>query len=197
MTNEARFEHLNVKIFARDGAAADLAAAIPVFHRWIQTNACEELLIDVADYRHVPAGPGVILIGHEANFSLDLSFHRLGLLYNRKAQRDGGPQDNLLQAFFAALTACRRLEEEPEFHGKLKFDAGHCEVIVNDRLLAPNTDETWNMLRPELASFFTGIYGRAGYMLERLGDARARFRAGVRTSDPLDVRVLLEEFQNS
>ena len=62
-------DHVNVKVFAK--APVDLAAAIPVFHRWIQEGACEELLIDVADYRHVPAGPGVVLIGHEANYSLD------------------------------------------------------------------------------------------------------------------------------
>ena len=64
---EVQLQHLNVKIFAQEPASIDLAGAIPVFHRWIQENVCEELLIDVADYRHVPAGPGVLLVGHEAN----------------------------------------------------------------------------------------------------------------------------------
>ena len=57
-------QHVNVKIFAED-PAIELDGAIPVFHRWIQRNVCEELLIDVADYRHVPAGPGVLLVGHD------------------------------------------------------------------------------------------------------------------------------------
>src|SRR5713226_1464167 len=129
---EVQVQHVNVKIFAEGPAIADLdlAGAIPVFHRWIQQSVCEELLIDVADYRHVPAGPGVLLVGHEANYSLDLSFNRLGLLYNRKAWGDGSAQDNLLQAFHAALTACQRLEEEPEFRGKLRFSAGDCEVFL-------------------------------------------------------------------
>ena len=77
-------QHLNVKIFTSRNAF-DLAEAIPVFQRWIQDSVCEELLIDVADYRHVPGGPGVLLAAHEAHYSLDTG----GLLYNRKAVVEG------------------------------------------------------------------------------------------------------------
>ena len=62
---------------------------IPVFHRWIREQAMPELLIDVADYSHVPAGPGVMVIGHEANYSVDNRENRLGLLYNRRAALEG------------------------------------------------------------------------------------------------------------
>ena len=77
-------QHINVKIFVADPSAIDLADAVGVFHRWIKERACPEMLIDVAEYRHVPAGPGVMLIGHEANYSFDERENRLGLLYNRK-----------------------------------------------------------------------------------------------------------------
>src|SRR5262245_46358047 len=126
-------QHVRVKIFAREPASIELGDAIGVFHRWIQERVCPELLIDVADYRHVPNGPGVMLIGHEANYSLDNTKGRLGLLYSRK-QPGGGAQDNLRQAFDAALAACRLLEQEPAFAAKLLFDAGNCEFSVNDRL---------------------------------------------------------------
>src|SRR3954465_15468889 len=112
-------QHVRVKVFARRPVSID--DAIPVFHRWIQDRVCPEMLIDVADYRHVPNGPGVMLIGHEANYSLDNTKGRLGLLYSRK-QGGGAPQENLSQAFDSAVTACRRLESEPEFDGQLKFD---------------------------------------------------------------------------
>ncbi len=84
-------QHVMVKVFAREPVSIDLGEAIPIFHRWIQDHVCPELLIDVADYRHVPNGPGVMLIGHEANYSLDMTKGRLGLLYNRK-QAGGGPR---------------------------------------------------------------------------------------------------------
>src|SRR6266853_6655062 len=134
-------QHVRVKVFARQPAPIDQGEAIAVFHRWIQDRVCPEMLIDVADYRHVPNGPGVMLIGHEASYSLDNTKGRLGLLYSRRLE-GGGAQENLRQAYEAAMAACRRLEQEPEFAGKLEF-GGECEFSINDRLLAPNRDETY------------------------------------------------------
>lgn len=184
-------EHLNVKIYASK-AEIDLTDAIAVFHRWIQEQRRPELLVDVADYRHVPNGPGVLLIAHEANYSLDLSDGRLGVLYNRKAILDGDTASKLAQAFGVALAAAAALEEEPVFAGKLAFDAGDCEVLVNDRLVAPNTGETWEALRPELERFFTGVFGEGAFTLERRGEPRERFRVGVRTSAPVPVTQALD-----
>ncbi len=44
--------------------------------------------------RHVPAGPGIVLIGHEGNYSVDNTGNRLGVRYNRKAVLDGGNQES-------------------------------------------------------------------------------------------------------
>jgi hypothetical protein len=178
-------QHLNVKIFTSRNAF-DLAEAIPVFQRWIQDSVCEELLIDVADYRHVPGGPGVLLAAHEAHYSLDTG----GLLYNRKAVVEGSNQDKLLQAFFAALAACRRLEEDSG--GRLQFDGGRCEVTVNDRLLAPNTAETWQALEPDFRNFFDTLFGRGAYRMERRGEPRERFRVRVEAASFVPVASLLE-----
>jgi hypothetical protein len=170
-------QHINLKIFVEDAAAPGLAnllaEAVPVFHRWIRDGVCPEMLIDVADYRHVPAGPGVLLIGHEANYSLDNRENRLGLLYNRKAPLDGDLQSRLEQAHGAALEACGRLEREAPFAGKLKFDRNAIEVFINDRLLAPNNADTWQALRPEFEKFF------AGRGIERRGEPRDLFRVEV------------------
>jgi hypothetical protein len=167
-----------VKVFAREPASIDLVDAIPIFHRWIQNHLCPEMLIDVADYRHVPNGPGVMLIGHEANYSLDMTKGRLGLLYNRK-QAGGGAQENLRQAYDAAMSACKRLEQEPAFAGKLKFKM-ECEFSINDRLLAPNQEETYLALKPELDRVFTGLWGRGAYSMERRGEPRELFRVAVK-----------------
>ena len=44
---------------------------------------------------------------------MDNTDNRLGVRYNRKAALEGNNEDRLKQATRAALTACRRLEEEP------------------------------------------------------------------------------------
>jgi hypothetical protein len=180
--------HVNVKVFpvwprgAGNGdAESALAAAAVVFHRWIRDSVCEELLIDVADYRHVPSGPGVVLVGHEANYSLDNGGNRLGFLYNRKAAIEAGAEENVAQALRAALAACRRLEAEPEFAGRLGFGPAHeLEIGVNDRALAPNTDEAFASLRPAIERALAGTYGGVEFGLERLGGARERLRIAVR-----------------
>jgi hypothetical protein len=169
-------QHITLKMFAQEPAGIDLADAIPVFHRWIQNGVTKELLIDVADYRHVPAGPGVMLVGFEANYSLDLAEERLGLLYNRKKADEGSTREKLQQVYEAALAACRRLESEPEFRGRLKFDSGECEVILNDRLLAPNTEESFRALQPDLEQFFAAVWGAGDFDLDRVGEPRGRLR---------------------
>jgi len=166
-------QHINVKVFVAAGVKIDVADAVGVFHRWIKDSVCPEMLIDVAEYRHVPAGPGILLIGIEANYSFDERENRLGLLYNRKDPLDGTFEARLAQAHQAALAACDLLEKDAAFGGKLKFDRSSLEVFVNDRLLAPNTDETWQALKPELAKYFPNA------AIERRGEPRDLFRVAV------------------
>jgi len=167
-------QHATIKIFAHDEVEARLGDARDVFHRWIQRRDLDGTWIDVADYTHVTRGPGVLLIGQEADYSFNDSQGRLGLAYNRKAVGDGG----LRQAYESALEGCRRLEREPEFEGKLAFDAGDVELTLNDRLLHPNTEEGWRAIEPEVACYFREVLGEC--MIERAGEPRERLRIRVR-----------------
>ena len=167
-------QHFRVKIFAETGPGFELHHAIAVFHRWIQQKALPEMLIDVADYQHVPAGPGILLVGHDSHYSFDRSKHRLGLLYTRRTTLNGSTSDRIRQAWEAAIHACRKLESEPEFQGKLRFLLNACEVSVNDRALAPNTDETFRALEPDLRA----VFGER--TLERTGEPRELFTVTVR-----------------
>ena len=54
-----------IKFFAVDSVELAPRDFIPIFHEWIKSRRLEdEVMIDVADYSHVPDGPGVILVGH-------------------------------------------------------------------------------------------------------------------------------------
>jgi hypothetical protein len=79
------------------------------------------LLIDVHDYSHVHHGPGILLVAHEANLSIDEAEGRRGLVYIRK-------QPATLREIIAAAQEAGKLLGEP-------FDAGKFEVFVNDRLV--------------------------------------------------------------
>ena len=49
-------QHINIKLFIENPQSVNLAAYSPVFNTWIQNHTLDELLIDVADYLHVPNG---------------------------------------------------------------------------------------------------------------------------------------------
>ena len=183
-------QHVNVKFPA--AGSVDLTQAIPVFHRWIQEQALPGLLIDVADYRHVPEGPGVVLVAHEAIYGLDEGGGWLGLLYNRRTQHDAEPAEAAAHAFRAALAACRKLEREPEFGAGLRFDGSACEVVVNDRALAPNDDATRARLQADLAPLLDRLWGAGSYTIAPVGEARDRLGISARCADAHSVSGLLD-----
>jgi len=181
-------QHINIKFFIENPESVNLAEYSAVFNTWIQRHVTEELLIDVADYLHVHNGPGLILIGHEADYSLDNRGGRLGLLYNRKEQLEGTLQEKLAQAAGAALTAARLLEKE----NGLKFNGQEAQVIVNDRLIAPNTAETFATLEPDLRTFFDKLYNETEYTITHNADPRERFTINVKAATRFDVETLLK-----
>lgn len=178
-------QHVAIKIFLRE--AADLAPFVGVFNGWIQAQWTPELLVDVADYQHAYAGPGVILIGHEANYALDNTHTRLGLLYTRKARVEGSAQEILQQAARALLLAAQRLERE----NGLAFDLSEVQIIVNDRYLAPNTPETFARLKPELEAFLLRWYGGAAFTWSTPADPRERFLVTITVQGDVSLETLL------
>ena len=181
-------QHINFKLFIKNPEAVNLADYSAVFNSWIQKHTLEELLIDVADYLHVHDGPGILLIGHQADYSLDNRAGRLGLLYNRKSQLEGTTQEKLAQAARAVLTAAQIFEKE----NGLDFNGSEVQIIINDRLLVPNTAETLASLEPDLKAFFDKLYDGAEYVLMHQTDPRERFTVNVKAESSFDVAALLE-----
>jgi hypothetical protein len=189
--NDSRIEHCTLKILTMQHGEVNLSAAVALFHRWIQEDVRPELLIDVVDYLHVVDGPGVILVGHEADYSLDVSNGRLGLQYSRKAPLGVDLPKQLRQAYASALRAAARFEAEPEFVGKLAFDAGAIDLIINDRLLAPNTAATLEVVGPVAKGFFREWLGVEITAKLLSDDPRERFGLSLRAATPIPVREAL------
>jgi hypothetical protein len=190
------FQHVNVKLLVKDPGVVDLGALVPVFHGWIQNQAGPELLLDVADYRHVRWGPGIVLIGHEGNYSLDNTDGRLGVRYNCKAVLEGINQERLVQVTQAALRACQRLEQEPLLNGMIRFNGREIEMCVNDRLLAGNTEETRAAAHPEFHTFFGNLFGGGEFDLVYPQDSRSLFCVRATSSQRFDTVALLDNLSS-
>ncbi len=188
--NSNRLGRYCLKFYAGHPETLDLAEAIPIFHRWIHTNRVDGLLIDVADYRHVPDGPGVVLVGHEADYFLDEMEGPLGLLYNRKREAEGSNVYRLRRAMKSALTACRALEQEPELAAKnFRFAGGRLRFIINDRLLSSNGVVA---IRGDLDTVLRDLYpGRSPRIETGTSDPRDRYTLDVDSGADVDIATLL------
>lgn len=162
-------QRLTVKFFVQEPTAVSLPAFIPVFHHWIQKQAVPGLLVDVADYKHVSDGPGVILVGHEVDYAMDVENGRLGLLVRRKRQDNTHPlQDQLQTAVQWAIQACQTLTADPALAGQLTFHPDEVEITFPDRLRAPNTPEAWQTYEPTVTAVLQTLYPHSTITLERL-----------------------------
>lgn len=173
---------IGAKLYADDPGALDLPALIPLFHGWIQDGRLDGLPIDVADYAHVPDGPGVMLIGHEADRSLDLGEGRPGALYQRKREPEGTLEDRFAAAIAAADELADGLEADPAAGG-LRFGRDEILLRVTDRLAAPNEDPTLDALRPAIEAALERVRPGRTASVERVEeDPKGTFRARVRLS---------------
>ena len=155
---------INAKLFVTDETAVSLTDIIPVFHRWIQTQAVEGLLIDVADYKHVEDGPGILIIGHEGDYALDQENGRSGLLYTRKREWPTPDfKDRLRLVIGLAVQATQILANEESL--SLEFRTDELGLIFPDRLNAPNTPETLAALQDDITAVLAEIYGSDGITL--------------------------------
>ncbi len=182
-------EHVNIKLYARPDSAIELADAIPLFHSWIQQSSLDELLIDVADYTHVAYGPGVMLIGHEANYSLEPgSENRIGLLYNTKVRRSGSNRDRIIFALERAARAASLLEAEEVWQGRLKFSSSDIKLIVNDRHLCPNSEASFAALKADIEAALESFWGDKNFTVHfDRQDPRRLFEVSAALEKPLSV----------
>ena len=166
---------ISVKYFVNDPSAVDLPSFIPVFHRWIQEQAVESGPIDVADYKHVHEGPGVILVGHAGDYALDMGEGRPGLLYTHKRSLNGGGattslRDRLRLVFHTALLGCQLLEAEAGLAGNITFQTEEAYLTFADHLHAPNRPDTFAVLRDDIQVVVDELYAGLDVRLEVADD---------------------------
>ena len=153
------------------------------------------LLIDVADYAHVPNGPGTVLVAHEANIHWDLEDGRPGPMYVRKQPAAGAAtlRDRLADAFRGALRAAAKIEADPALPG-VRVRTDEAVFRINDRLLGPNTEATFAAVNPDLQAFLADLY-QGDVALEHRHDPRRLFEVRIRSTASRTVADLLSRLE--
>lgn len=138
--------------FPTSNPPGDLEPAIAVFHRFIQRGLVEGLILDVADYRHVPQGPGVMLIGHDVDYGINPDEFTV----IRKRSGDDPAATQLRDALRMALGAMDAVEDDGELD--VTFDRSRFTIAAIDRRLG-TPDEVQAALRVEIEPLITELYG--------------------------------------
>jgi len=182
-----------IKFLARPETNIDDVAFIEIFHEWIRLRKLKGTPIDVADYRHVPNGPGIMLITHEVNYAMDRADGQFGLYAQRKLGEGETHTERILDLARATAEFGALLESDSRVAGKLSLEGGQFLYMANDRLQAPNTEETFAALKPDLEAAAAQLYPGQSVSIARLENApRDRITAVVKVENSMDMATLVQ-----
>ena len=151
-------QKFGVKLFFNTNGSINSKDFIPVFHNWIQDKIVDNhLLIDVADYSHIPDGPGVMLVAHEGNFSLDQESQQPGIMYMRKTEIAGSFTERFNKVLSTVIKAANRLSDK-DVSKKVDCKFNSFRFIANDRLYAENTAHNQELYKQEIQKALNNIY---------------------------------------
>jgi len=183
-------QRIQIKIAADAPLGLRLEPFIEIFGRWRkETHAAD--WVDLADYAHLPRGPGIVLVGQRCNVAFDLADPGPGILYAAKKGLSGSHAERLGAAMQWCLGFSKRLIAEPEFPKDVRLRTDSLELRFNDRLETPNTPATDAELRPAVEQVLNKLYGPGAYALRPLGNEAGiyGFTVRARKVEPLDVLI--------
>jgi len=153
---------------------------IAVFHRWIREEVLpDHLLIDVADYRHVPEGPSIIIVGHQAQLGLDESAPGAGFLYTPRRDGLGDAASKVRDSLGWAARCAALLEKEAGYQGG--FSANDVFIAIRARATTPDTVASSKELAGSIAELVAGLWG-SDAVVTPSADPRALASVGVKAS---------------
>lgn len=181
-----------LKFFARHGQqTVSETTFIPIFHDWIRLKTIPGTLIDVADYRHVPEGPGIMLISHETNYAMDHGGGHFGLSAQRKLGAGASHTERIHELARRLARFGSLLEADDRLDGALSLEGGGFLYVANDRLRAPNTQEAFDAIQPDVEAAAHQLYGSLPVAIARVvNDPRDRLALRVETSQPVAIADL-------
>ena len=177
-------QRIQIKIAADSPAGLSLDPFLVIFGRWRKEKHPADW-VDLADYAHLPRGPGIVLIGHRCSVAFDLADPGPGILYTARKGLTGSHAERLGAAFEWCFEFAKRLAAEPEFPKDVRLRADSLELRFNDRLETPDTPATDAELRPAIEQVLNKLFGAGGYGLGRLNDAGNVYGFLVRAKTPL------------
>lgn len=145
-------QRIDVKLLLDCPPDPDLDQFLVIFDRWRKADDHPADWVDLADYAHMPGGPGILIAGKRDTFSVNLNPPGPGLLTSVRSGLEGSLEERFCEALRRAREFNAAVMAEPEFPAEFSVREGAWEIYVNDRLGFPNTDPTDRLVRPAVAA---------------------------------------------
>jgi len=187
-------QKINVKL-GEDAPGLDWDKLLAVFSRWREEEG--EEMLDLADYAHVPEGPSVVLVSKRWHFGIDFARGSGagrtggwgGLFLSTRKNLEGDLEARVRAATKLTLEKIQRLLGEAEFAGDSTFAVklGELDIVFNDRVQLPNTDESDTLARPAVDALANALYGDGLAKIEKDEDASRRLGYSLSADTDLDL----------
>jgi len=180
-------QKFGIKLYLTTNSSFDTKDFIPVFHNWIQDKIIEDhLLIDVADYSHIPDGPGIMLIAHEGHFSLDQENRQPGIMYMRKTEIAGSFKERFNMVLSTVVKAANHLSDN-DVGKQVDFKPNLFRFITNDRLYAENTADNQDLYKQKIQKSLDDKYPGHQFEFGDVSDENERLAFTVNFSNEIDI----------
>lgn len=113
---------------------------VNLFHDWIREEDEDKVLLDVADYSHVPNGPGIILVGFYENIYFEINGKHPAFAVVYKRPIDGDNTSKVKHVFSKAVIFANKFQQA--FEGKVTLDTENIKLGLNDRYYKREDVET-------------------------------------------------------
>ena len=180
-------QKFGVKLFFDANNSYSSKDFIPVFHSWIQDKiVADNLVIDIADYSHIPDGPGIMLIAHEGHFSLDQENLQPGIMYMRKTELEGSFKVRFNKVLSTVIEAAKRLHDN-HINKEINFKNNSFRFIANDRLYAENTIENQTLYKNNIRKALNEIYPDSNIEFDDVSNNNERLAFTVKLSENINI----------
>ena len=182
-----QLQKFGVKLFLNTNGSYESKDFIPVFHSWIQNKSVEDhLLIDVADYSHIQDGPGVMLVSHEGNFSLDQENQQPGIMYMRKTDIGGDFKGRFINVLSTTIQAANNMCDN-NINKEVDFINNSFRFITNDRRIAENTRDNQKLYQDEVRKALVELYPTCEVEYEDISTENERLAFTVNVSQDINI----------
>jgi hypothetical protein len=193
--NSMDLQRIHIKLLTNASQNLKLEPFIDIFARWREDKKHPAGWVDLADYAHVPKGPGIVLVGYQASVAFDMAAPVPGILYMTRNGLEGASEVRIRSALRSGFETGKKLLAEKEFPAGVELNTGALEVRFADRLETPNTPAIDAELQPAITEALNGLYGALEYEMTREADTRQVYGYSVRAKQDETIESLLERLR--